>query len=331
MTRITESQMLRSTIDLLARSRDSVAKYSQEASSGIRVAKPGDDAGSSPAIADLRESVRRLDQHQVRGQSARAVLGLQESIMGQMNDLLVRAKEIATQGANETLGANARASLAAEVFQLRDAVVSLANTTYQGRYIYSGGADTTPAYSPNPIGYTNAGTSQSSQRYEFTTATGATAERNVLIADGISVAVNTTGSEVFDSSIQALEKLGRALEGYDSTTTGGVPDGGGVAWSFPTDTSLQTQAILDSITLLDTARTTDVAEEQVSVAGRLARLENQTSIMDTLKFNLNEVLSNTQGADIFESATNLSNAQNSLQVSMAVSGQILKINLLDYL
>ncbi len=323
--------MLRSTIDLITRSRDSVAKYSAEAASGIRVAKPGDDAGASASIADLRESVRRLDQHQVRGQSARAVLGLQESVMSQMNELLIRAKEIATQGASETLGPAGRAQLAAEVFQIRDAVVSLANTKYQGRYIYSGAADTVPPYSPDAVGYTNFTTTAASQRYTFTSAVGATTERNVTIADGISVTVNTPGNQVFDSSIQALEKLGRSLEGYDSTTTGGVPNGGGVAWSFPTDLSLQTQGILDSMTALDTARTVDVAKEQVGVAGRLARLDNQISVMDTLKFNLNEVLTSTQGADVFESATNLSNAQNSLQVSMAVSGSILKINLLDYL
>jgi flagellar hook-associated protein 3 FlgL len=331
MTRITETQMVRSTVDLIARSRENVAKYSTEAASGIRVAKPGDDAASSSAIADLRESVRRLDQHQVRGQSARAVLGLQESIMAQMNDLLVRAKEIATQGASESLGASGRAQLAAEVFQIRDAVVTLANSKYQGRYLYSGAADTVPTYSPAAVGYTNSNSTASAQRYTFTSAAGATTERDVVIADGISVTVNTAGNRVFDSSIQALEKLGRALEGFDSTTTGGIPDGGGVAWTFPNDIALQTQEILDSITALDSARTVEVAAEQVSVAGRLARLDNQISIMDTLKFNLNEVLTGTQGADVFESATNLSNAQNSLQVSMAVSGSILKINLLDYL
>lgn len=331
MSRITESQTLRSTIDLITRSRDKVNKYSEEASSGIKVARPGDDAGTSPAIAALRESVRRLDQHQLRGESTRAVLSLQESVMGQVNDILVRAKEIAVQGGNETLGATMRAQLSTEVFQLRDAIISLANTKYQGRYIYSGAADTVPPYSANPTPYTNASSAEGAERFTYTTEVGNAIERNVEVADGISVAISTPGNLVFDSSIQALEKLGRALEGYDTTTTGGMPDGGGNAWTFPTDLSVQTQAILDSIVALDDARTSDIAEENVKVAGRLARLDNQTQIMETLKYNVNEILGQTQGADIFESATNLSNAQNSLQVSLAVSSAILKISLLDYL
>ncbi len=331
MTRITETQILRSTIDLIQKSRTDVAKYSQEASSGIRVARPGDDAGAAPAIADLRETVRRFDQHKLRSESTQSVLSLQESVMSQMNDMLIRAKEIATQGANETLGSEVREQLSFEVFQIRDAVVSLANTKFQGRYIYSGAADDVPAYQPNSTGYTNFTSTGASQRYTYTTASGASTTKNVYITDSVSVTVNTPGNQVFDTTIQALEKLGRALEGYDSTTTAGVPDGGGAAWTFPQDTGLQTQEILDSITLLDSARTTQVAQEQVSVAGRLSRLENQTAILEALQFNINEVLSKTQGADVFESATNLSDAQNSLQVSLAVSGSILKINLLDYL
>lgn len=331
MTRITETQVLRSTIALIQQSRADVAKYSAEASSGYRVSRVGDDAGASPAIADLRETVRRFDQHKLRSQSTQSVLSLQESVMSQMNDLLIRAKEIATQGANETLGPAVREQMSLEVFQLRDAVASLANTKFQGRYIYSGAADDVPAYQPNVTGYTNFTSTAASQRYTYTTAAGASTTKNVFITDSVSVTVNTPGNQVFDTTIQALEKLGRALEGFDSTTTGGAPDGGGVAWTFPQDTSLQTQEILDSITLIDTARTTQVAQEQASVAGRLARLENQTAILEALQFNLNEVLSKTQGADVFESTTNLSDAQNALQVSLAVSGSVLKINLLDYL
>jgi len=298
MTRITETQIVRNSLALIQKSRSDIAKFSQETSSGIKIARPGDDAANAPTVASLRETINRFDKHKLRIQSASSTLSLQTDVLAQASDLLVRAKELASQGANEVLGAALRESLSHEVFQLRDAMVDLANTKFQGRYLYSGVADLS---------------------------------NSVYISDDTSITTNTPGNGVFDGAIQALEILGRSLEGYRSTTTAGVPDGGGTAYTFPTDFSEQTQDILNAMTRLDTARTSDIAIERVSVAGKESRILNSTSILESLKSNLIEVLSKTQGADIFESATNLTQAQTALQTSLSVSGSILKISLLDYL
>ncbi|MDZ4786640.1 MAG: hypothetical protein SGJ02_11250 [bacterium] len=331
MTRITESQVLRNTIDLIQKSRSDVVKYSQEASSGIAVAKPGDDPTLAPAIADMRETVRRYDKHKLRIETARGVLGLQSDIMTQANDIMVRAKELATQGANETLGPSVRAQMAAEVLELRNAIVGMANTKYQGRYIYGGAADSTAPYNPDVVPYTNSTSAEAAKRYSYTTSIGNDSIRSVYVTDSTKVDVNTPGNQVFDNAIHALEILGRSLEGFKSSTVGGVPDGGGIAYDFSTETSVQTQDILSTIDLIEASRTNDLQNEQVTVAGRLARIDNSVSILDSLQLNLNEVLSRTQGADVFDSATNLNQAQNALETSLAVSGKVLQISLLDYL
>ncbi len=332
MTRITETQIVRNSLALIQKSRSDIAKFSQETSSGIKIARPGDDAANAPTVASLRETINRFDKHKLRIQSASSTLSLQTDVLAQASDLLVRAKELASQGANEVLGAALRESLSHEVFQLRDAMVDLANTKFQGRYLYSGVADDQPAYSPTGTpGYTNSTSQPGSIRYTYNTNAGSDLSNSVYISDDTSITTNTPGNGVFDGAIQALEILGRSLEGYRSTTTAGVPDGGGTAYTFPTDFSEQTQDILNAMTRLDTARTSDIAIERVSVAGKESRILNSTSILESLKSNLIEVLSKTQGADIFESATNLTQAQTALQTSLSVSGSILKISLLDYL
>jgi len=330
-SRITESQILRSSLSLIQGARERVNKYSLETSSGVKVARPGDDASNASTISDLNEALRRFDQHKNRIESAKSVLSMQDSNLGQVNNLLIRAKELATQGANETLGVEGRRQLSIEVFQLRDSLVALANTTYQGKYIYSGGVDNVPPYQPDTVGYTNFSSTSASQRYTYLTTDGADIVKSVNISDNTAVTINTPGNQVFDSSIQALETLGRALEGYSTTTTGGAPDGGGVAYIFPSEFSTQTQAILDSISLLDNASKNDISTERVNVAGKLSRTDNAAQLIDALATNFRDVLSKTQGADVFDSVSNLSNAQNALQASLSASGALLKSSLLDYL
>jgi len=328
MTRISENQLSRTLLRDAALNRASVNKYSEEISSGLKVALPGDSTAAG-TISQLQDTLARLDGFKNRVSTAQGFLDAQDAVLSEAADLLVRAKEIATQAANETNGEAERANMAAEVYQLRDQLVALANTKYQGRFIYGGADDDDPPYDPQT--YNVPATGAASQRYVFDAEAGTSIQRTVNITDDLSITVNTPGNQIFDNGIQSLERLGRALSGYDTLPTSGAPDGTGAAYDLPNERDLQTADIKNAISLIDTARETDFMNERVTVGGKLRRLETASSLTELSKSSAQEVLTNLQQADITESATNLTQAQTALQAALTVSARVLNQSILDYL
>ncbi|MCB0340226.1 MAG: hypothetical protein KDD53_11510, partial [Bdellovibrionales bacterium] len=186
-------------------------------------------------------------------------------------------------------------------------------------------------------GYTVPATGSANTRYAYTGGDGTDGVNTVKVTDGISIAINTPGNQVFDTAIEALERLGRALSGYRTTPVdangipNGTPDGGGTAFVFPQDFHEQTQDILETMALIDTAKVTEVTAARTSVAARLTRLDAAGKTLNDLSFNVKEVLASLQDSDIFAAATDLTQAQTILEASLSVTGRLLGTTILDYI
>lgn len=331
MTRITESQLVGGMINSIQNNRADVAKYVGQASSGLKVAEAGDSTFSG-TISELRTITERLDTYTNRINQIEGYFHTQESLLSTSMDLMIRAKEIATQAANETNSETERFALAEEMIQLRDELVSLANTKYQGQYIYSGTASDEPAYAESTVDYTEGGKG-TTKHYIYK---GNAQERSAQITDTLSITMNSSGEEVFDNAIKALEKLSRALQGYqtniDAVTGEITPDDpANIAYTFPDDYETQTQDILDCIDLIDNARERDLSPERVNVAGRLNRISTANSLIKLDKISTDEALSKLQDADLVEVASKYSLAEQALSASMTVTMRMLKISILDYI
>jgi flagellar hook-associated protein 3 FlgL len=329
MTRITDSQTYRLILDTIAYHRESIQKYSNEVSTGVKVFEPGDSKHSG-TISRFRELMNRIEGHEQRLGPAEAQLQHQNNILKEANELAVRAKEIATQTANETNGTEVRYQMAAEVFELRDQLIGLANTTYQGRYIYGGTDDDDPPYDL-VAPYDPPATGRASEHYAYDADPGSDGTKSIPITDDMTITVSTPGNQIFDNMVQALERLGRSLSGYSTNPAVGAPDGTGAAYVFPDDINQQTADIQNCIDLLTTAREEDIMPEEVSVAARLKRLQTAESILSLSKTAAQEALARLQDADIVTSATDLIAAQTALEASLAVTGKIMNQSLLNYL
>jgi flagellar hook-associated protein 3 FlgL len=331
MTRITETSIANRLIHDIGNNRQLLDKYSQQVSSGLKVSSPG-DTSTAGTVSQLSGLLERVESFNTRVASARSQLSYQNDILTEANDLLVRAQEIATQHANETNSTEERAAAAAEILQLRDEMVSLANTQYQGLYLFGGTVNSVAPFT-RATDYTN-GIGEGSYRYLYnvTGAAGADDVRTVRVADSLTVDVNTPGDTLFSRSIAALEQLGRALQGYRTgTNSSGVPDGTGAAYTFPDDYSVQTSDIRATLDKLKTSATTDIQPAITEIAGRQRRLDTAESLLSLSKLNTQEVLGSIRDADMVDSASKLSQAETILQASMTVTGQVLKLSILNYL
>lgn len=330
MTRISDSQIGLNLINYISNNRSVIDKLNKEISTGIAVSTPG-DSSLAGTISQFQQSIDKADSYSNTINSVSSFLGIQENILDQANTLLVRGKEIAEQAANGTNDPTARAQMAAEAFQIRDHLASLANTTYQGKYVYNGLIDNTPPYSTT--NYTTPSTGTPIQAYSYDSASvGSTSTKSVNLTDNLTITTNTPGNQLFDDAIEGMERLGRALAGYETLPASGHPDPTlGVAYSFPTDYARQTQAIKDAMDQLDTARQVKIAPERTDIAGRQERIKTAQSLLSLAKTSAQEALDKYQNTDTISAATELTQAQTALQASLTVSVKILNLNILQFI
>ena len=328
MTRVAFSQLTRNIVNDVFGNYADVQKYSQQLSSGYKAVNPG-DSSQSGTIQQFRAALIRLDGYTDRTVSVKSSLEYQDDIINQGLDLLGRAKELAAQAANEAVSANQRATISREVWQIRDQLVSLANSKHQGNFLWSGVNTASQPF--NAATYTNSGSTEGSQRYVYAATPGSSTLQNVQIADGVSIVANTPGDDVWAATIGAVEHLGRALEGFTTTQTAGLPDGGGVAYNLPTDYPLQTLDIASAITEIDNARNSNLLTERVSLGARLAKIDTAATMIEATKKSANVALDNLQNADTATAATGLQQAQYALQASLQVTSKVLNLSVLDYL
>lgn len=328
MTRISENQFTNLLVNYTVDNKARVNKYSEQVATGIKASMPSDSVDSG-VIARYKQQLDRIDGYTTTIARAKSMIQFQDDALGQMDDLILRAKEVAQEGANESLTPSARAFLAEEIFQIRDQIVGLGNSSYQGRYIYGGADDDDPPFDATI--YNLPLTGPASVKYEFDGEIGTSQERPVNITDDMSIALNTPGSKVFGTAIEAIERLGRSLQGYATTPATGIPDGGGAAYVFPADYKTQTADIKKCLDLLNTARDRDLLPERTALGGKQRRLETAESLLTLTKASAQEVLNKLQNADETESVANLTQAQTALQASYSVTAKVLKMTIMDYI
>lgn len=321
--RVTNLERTRSMLAQIQRNRVAVNKFSEQVSSGLKVKGPR-DADSAPIVSQTDLAIERIDSHKSRVGAAKSLLSYQDEVMGSAVELLARAKEIATSAASETAGQVSRSNMAQEIYQIRDQMVAIANSTYQGRYIFAGAENDTPPYSA--ASYTNPASGQAATRYVYTTADGASTATYAKITDNISVQTNIPGSSVFSHAIGALEQLARGMDGYATTMVSGLPNGGGVAFNLPDQRSQQTQEILSALGSLNTARDNYVVPSRITIGSRINRIESAERILDATKLSLQDVQSKNKAADLFDASGQLTAMETQLQASLSAAARFLGEN-----
>ena len=143
--------------------------------------------------------------------TSNAVTTTADAALQTANSVLNQLTTIAAQGASGTVTADTRTALAQQVQQLEQQLVSLANTTVQGNYVFGGDNPTIPPYSFDGINPPVAGVASP-------TNTGV-----IRDADGNSIVPIPTEQEIFDSAtgsvFQAVDALRVALQSNNQADT----------------------------------------------------------------------------------------------------------------
>lgn len=137
--RISTRQMQMTAVNAMLNRQSDLSKTQLQVATGKRVVKPSDDPVASAATLQLNQSKAVTERYQLNADAARARLGIEEGVLGSITEQIHRIRELALQAKNDTNTHNDRLSITAEMRQVLDEVVSLANTRdNNGQYLFSG-------------------------------------------------------------------------------------------------------------------------------------------------------------------------------------------------
>ncbi|MEO1481669.1 MAG: flagellar hook-associated protein FlgL [Myxococcota bacterium] len=285
MSRVTESMIYGSMRGQIERSQNRLLDANDVASTGRRANRPSDDPVAVDREMLFRSYQNRLESMDRVSNRVRDDLSVTESALNDSQNILTRTRKIAINAGNGALNERDRGSLAAEVGEMREALLSLANSEVAGRYVFGGNATGGPPFQDDG------------------TFVGDGAAREVEVLDGRTVRANIPGSEVFAGGapvdvFQLLEDLETDLLNNDSAG----------ATSRLDDIASALQQVEDGRT-------------QIGVA--VNSLDNSDDLRAEIDERLNEAILESVGEDQAASYVDLVEAQTAMQNALQQAARIL--------
>ena len=296
--RVTENSTMKMVVAMLNQQQEKVNTLQQQVSSGSRINAPSDDPVSAQQVLNLKGLMSATDQYSRNIQTGTTWLNQMDSSMSNMNNVLTRVKELAIQMANGSFGAYDRQSAAVEVTQLRDQMISLANTQIAGKYIYGGFVSDQPPF--DATGNFN----------------GTEDQVNIQVDQGSKIAINYSG--------------GKLLRGGTPAGSSGT-DVIGVLNNLVTSlNNNDVSGISTSITGL-TSSLQQIQTAQGDVGARENRLQNADNILTSTKDYLTKAVSAKQDTDLTQVLSDLAKQQTAYQATLAATAKFSQLSLLDYM
>ena len=216
-----------------------------------------------------------------------------------MNQLVIRAKELALQSSNGINGPAQMNAFAVEINQIIENVFQQSNHVTNGRYIFAGTHTDNPAFSA---------TRDANGDITAVTFDGNDTKINSEVSDGVYISTNETGQDVFLSSVSIFQTLIDLRDNLRANNSGAI----------------QTQ-----LTELDQSR--DQLLGAVSRVGATQnRLENIDSGLRDLQTQLQDVLSQAIDADYADVLVHLNAESNAYQAALNAGARVIQPSLLDY-
>lgn len=290
--RVTQRMLVQDSLGSLQAGLGRLAKVQEQLSTGRILNRPSDSPTDTTAAMRIRSSIADQEQYARNAADGLGWLGQIDSTLATVTDQVRRARDLGIQGRDAALGPVARAGLATEVEQLREAVRSATNATYLDRPVFGGITTGSVAYDASGA------------------FVGAVGDVNRRVADGVVVKVDLDGPAVFgptgDSIFTELDELATALR---------------------TGSDAGLSASLDRLmTRLDT-----IVAARTDAGARFDRLEKAALSAEDAKIGLLNSLSTIENTDLPKATVDLQLQEVAYQASLAATSRVMQPSLLDFL
>ncbi len=290
--RVTEGMSYQSLLRELAFGQERMQNAQNEVSSGKKVTSPSDDPVAASDIVRLNSESNEADQYSKNLTFAKAKLQIADTALDSVEQMVERARTLGQLGLGDSSPASA---YVAEVSGLRDQIISAANTTHVGRYIFGGSTTATPPYVKNP---------DTSVTYQ-----GDDQNMPLQVSRNSTLQTQVPGSDIFSGSVDiftTMSDLATAMQAGDKTAI-----------------DAQVKKLEQFSDVVSVARS--------KIGGYLNTATTVESGLSSSGLTRKSELSQVQDADLAKAITELTMSQQQLQATMAVGARLSQLTILDYL
>lgn len=268
---------------------------------GLKINNVSDDPTLIANLWQTRSQLTQVQQIDTNLGLVQTEVNTAESSVSSAVTLVERALTLGAQGATDTASASTRQDLAGELGSILQELVATANTSVQGRFVFSGDTDQTAPYSID--------LTQSSPVSAYL---GSASTRQVQSPDGTTFPVALTAQQIFDSPnaqtnvFTSINSLRQGLLNNDDT------------------------AINSALSDVQTADS--YLNQQLAFYGTVQnRVDSSLTFGQNYVVQLKTQISGVEDANEAESIMNLTQAQTQLQAALQSEAQIPRTTLFDFL
>lgn len=267
----------------------------QQLATGQKISRPSDDPIGTGYQMRYDTDLARSEEFLMNAQTGSEILKTMDSLLQQASDVLKRARTLTMQAANGTYDLEQRKTISAEIKQLKEQMVTIGNSTYNGRYLFNGQKTDQPPY----------------------TVGGAANENTdpglfyLNVSPSVKVPVSITGEVVFgeagtDNVFKVLDDLANAL---DNDNRAGI------------------SATLEKIDVSADRLSISWAE----IGARMNRFELMENRITDDQVSLKEQRAHVSDVDVPSAIIDLKSKETVLQAALSTGARIMQTSLVDFL
>jgi flagellar hook-associated protein 3 FlgL len=192
-----------------------LTKTDQELSSGYQIQDASNSPAQTPALVELGSQLATVQNYQTNLTRVQAEAQGADQALGSAITSIDSALTLGAEGANSSNSAATDQTLAGQIQSIQQQVVSLANTTVAGRYIFGGSADQTAPYQYDAASATGVDQLTTSSAGEVFVNPQGQPVYQPLTAQQIFAPVDDNGNPVAGNTFAALQSLETALTNDD--------------------------------------------------------------------------------------------------------------------
>ena len=311
--RVTTKMLTSALLNNINNNLSKLQEYENQLSSHVKVDKASDNPVAAAKILKAKSALKSQDQYSTNMEYASGLLETVDGALASVDDVLLRARGITVSGSTGTTTTDSMQALADEVDGLIGEMVQVANTDYNGSYVFAGGETSAAPFTTIPESGTNV------TEVNFITSDplllDETYSQKVEIASGVTIDISagrttfhtgTDGQDDINSVFQTMIKLRDSLKAGDQAAV---------------------SALLSDID----AQTDNVISERAVVGAKSNRIELAQNRAETYNISLTTLISNLEDADYAEAAALYSSQQAVYEASLLVGAKIIQPSLLDFL
>lgn len=270
----------------------------QQLASGKLINEPSDNPAGAAEMVQNQAQQDQTDQFLQNTSALEGQLQTADSALSSVVEAINSAISLGTEGANGTNSTQNMQSIAQQVQGIQSQILQLANTSYQGNYIFAGTLTSTTPFTLN------------SGSPDGVTYNGNTDVNSVEIAPGNNVQTNVPGSQLFQGTggdvFGALQQLITALQSGNSAAAGAATTQLGTSLSY-------------------------LSQQRVFYGNAVDQMNSNQTFLQTEQVNLQTEANTVDGANLAQAATNLSQSQVTQNAALAALAKVIPENLMNFL